>query len=195
MPNPAFVWPATDYENAIKSGIATILLYDRCYEITDIEDATELEAAIASNDVYKLCPLIAELPAGETNFITQNTSKGPKELPSDRKWTLTFESYLTVDKVSNAKLLDGSTKWRVAIVNTDAGDTRLLTFFDKEVDYITLTSDYTGNSKENLILIKGEAAFVTQIKTGATNTSNGEVYDITANDDLIALIDCESGGC
>jgi hypothetical protein len=195
MPNPAFTWGFTDFGDRISSGIEVILLYDKCLAITDIEDGTELAAAIAAYDVYKICPTFAENPEGETQFITITTSKGTEEKPTRRDRTLTFESYETLDSFANAKLIDGSSKWRIATINSSDSAKRIMTFYDKQIDNVIISTDHSGNAQDNVYMLKGSASFSMPINAGATNVSNGESYDITANTDMLAAIACVDADC
>lgn len=195
MPNPAFEWSPTDLADAIKSGISPIILYDKCLDVVDFVDGTELTTALGANDAYKICPTMAELPEGETQNISVNTNRGTIEKPSRRTFTLNFEGFFTTTHLDNAKLIDGSDNWRVGFANADESGTRIYSVFDKQIDSMALTVDFTGNSQDNIYMIKGTINWSMPISPGATNTSNGEHYDITSNSGMITALACDDGDC
>lgn len=195
MANPAFTWGFTDHEDSNAAGLEVILLIDKCYDITDITDGAEIAAAITANDIYKICPTVAEMPEPEVQFIDVVTSKGSQQKPTKKDYTLTFESYETADNFTNAKLIDGSSKWRVATINTTDANTRVMRFYDNQVKHVVVNVDDTGNAEDGIVMIKGSATLSMPIKTGSANQSNGERYDITDNTALIAAIACDDSDC
>lgn len=195
MANDAFTWGYVNSNDANVAGLDAILLIDTCYDITDITDGAEIAAAIASNDIYLICPTMAELPEPETQFIDVVTSRGSEQKPVRKEYTLTFESYETADNHANAKLIDGSTRWRIATINTVDANKRVMRFYDKQTKHVIVSVDDTGNAQDNFVMIKGSAVYSMPIKTGSANQSNGERYDITANTALIAAVACPDADC
>ena len=191
----AFSFPLVDYDDSIGSGISTLLLVDKCYTLTDITDNTEVAAAIASNDMYKLCVLDGELPKPTTESFTETTHSGPKDRLTKKVFNLNAKAYMSVANHSELDKIDGSSTWRVALLNSTSSDTRVLRFFDVVCDSIVASEDQSGNSQDNRIMVDIDITWKTTMSPSQTSSSNGEVYDVTSDSALLTTLDCTSGDC